>query len=331
VRLNRIVVPVLACAFLAACASDYRAPVVERAVVRPVPPKPAVPAVEQKPESYTVKRGDTLYSIARDNGVDYKELAAWNGISDPSVLNPGTVLRLRPPVATTAGQQPEVRTQAQSEAAGIQVQPILAPGAVEAHSLGGDQRPGAESPRTVVEPKVPVVTEAPRPELLKTTPKATKLPYSEENLALMLRMSPPDAKPEGEAIPGVAAQSDSVDWMWPAKGRVLAGSPKGTNKGVDILGRIGDPVFASASGRVVYSGTGLRGYGKLIIIKHNETYLSTYAHNSNLLVKQGDSVVKGQKIAEIGNTDSPQAKLTFEIRRMGKPVDPLELLPDRHS
>ena len=328
-KLLRTLVPVAACAFLAACASDYRAPVVERAVVRPVPPKPAVPAIEQKPESYTVKRGDTLYSIAKDNGVDYKELAAWNGISDPSVLNPGTVLRLRPPAAT-ARQQPEIRTQAQGEAAGIQVQPILAPGAVEAHSLGGDQRPATESQRAVAEPKAAVI-DAPRPELLKTTPKATKLPYSEENLALMLRLSPPDTKPEGEAIPGAAAQSDSVDWMWPAKGRVLAGSPKGANKGVDILGRIGDPVFASASGRVVYSGTGLRGYGKLIIIKHNETYLSTYAHNSNLLVKQGDSVVKGQKIAEIGNTDSPQVKLTFEIRRMGKPVDPLELLPEHRS
>ena len=323
-RLLRIPVPVLACALLAACASGYRAPVVERPVVRPVPQKPVAAALEQKPESYTVKRGDTLYSIAKDNGVDYKELAAWNGISDPSVLNPGTVLRLRPPSAPPA-QQPEV--------AGVQVQPILVPGSVEAHSLAGDQRPAAEPPRTVAEPKVPaiLVTEAPRPELLKTAPKATKLPYSEENLALMLRLSPPDAKAEGETTAGTAAQSDSVDWMWPAKGRVLAGSAKGTNKGVDILGKIGDPVVASASGRVVYSGTGLRGYGKLIIIKHNETYLSTYAHNSNLLVKQGDSVVRGQKIAEIGNTDSPQVKLTFEIRRMGKPVDPLELLPEHRS
>jgi lipoprotein NlpD len=158
-----------------------------------------------------------------------------------------------------------------------------------------------------------------------------KLPYSEENLALILRLSPPEAKAEAEPAPGAATQPDGVDWMWPATGKVLAGLPKGANKGVDILGKMGDPVFASASGRVVYSGTGLRGYGKLVIIKHNDTYLSTYAHNSNLLVKQGDSVVKGQKIAEIGNTDSPQVKLHFEIRRLGKPVDPLQLLPERRS
>ncbi len=100
---------------------------------------------------------------------------------------------------------------------------------------------------------------------------------------------------------------------------------------MDILGKIGDPVYASAGGRVVYSGTGLRGFGKLVIIKHNQTYLSAYAHNSNIFVKEGQNVGKGQKIAEIGNTDSPQAKLHFEIRRLGKPVDPLKFLPERPS
>jgi lipoprotein NlpD len=119
--------------------------------------------------------------------------------------------------------------------------------------------------------------------------------------------------------------------MWPAAGRVLAGFSKGANKGVDILGKVGDPVFASASGRVLYSGSGVRGYGKLVIIKHNDTYLSAYAHNSNLLVKEGQNVVKGQKIAEIGNTDSPQVKLHFEIRRLGEPVDPMKFLPEHRS
>ena len=323
--LLRVFLPALAGALLTSCASPYRAPVVERNVTRSAPAKPPAAAVEQKAESYTVRRGDTLYSIAKDNGVDYKDLAAWNNLSDPSVLAPGTVLRLRPQPATTSAAQPAVQP-----AAEIQVQPIVAPGAVEARTLGSDTRAQTDAPRQVVEPKAPA-TEAARPDLLKTGPKAMKLPYSEENLALILRLSPPEAQAEAAAAPAAAAQSDSVDWMWPASGRVLAELPKGTNKGLDILGKIGDPVFASASGRVVYSGTGLRGYGKLIIIKHNETYLSTYAHNSNLLVKQGDSVVKGQKIAEIGNTDSPQVKLHFEIRRQGKPVDPLQLLPERRS
>jgi lipoprotein NlpD len=323
------VVPVLACALLAGCASAYRAPVVERNVVRPVPAKPLAPAAVAgpRPESYTVKRGDTLYSIALDNGVDYRELAAWNNISDPSVLKPGAVLRLRPPAAQQI--QPEARAQAQPDA-GVQVQPVVIPGSVEARSLGGDPR-AVESPRAIVEPKVPA-SEAARPELLKTGPKAMKLPYSEENLALILRQSPSEAKVEAPvAPPAAAAESDGVDWMWPATGRVLAGFSKAANKGVDILGKVGDPVFASASGRVLYSGSGVRGYGKLVIIKHNDTYLSAYAHNSNLLVKEGQNVVKGQKIAEIGKTDSPQVKLHFEIRRQGEPVDPMKFLPERRS
>jgi len=331
VRLLSIVVAVLACVLLAACANPYRAPVVERNVVRPVPAKPLAPAAAagQRPESYTVKRGDTLYSIALDNGVDYRELAAWNNISDHSVPKPGAVLRLRP-AAAPQQLQPEARAQAQPDA-GVQVQPIVAPGSVEARSLGGDSRAAAESPRAVVEPKV-TASEATRPELLKTGPKAMKLPYSEDNLALILRQSPPEAKVEPPAAPPpAAAQSDGVDWMWPAAGRVLAGFSKGTNKGVDILGKVGDPVFASASGRVLYSGSGVRGYGKLVIIKHNDTYLSAYAHNSNLLVKEGQNVVKGQKIAEIGNTDSPQVKLHFEIRRQGEPVDPMKFLPEHRS
>ena len=328
-RLPVVFVPALACALMAGCASTFRAPVVERPVTRPPaplfkPPAPAsAPAVSQKPESYTVKRGDTLYSIALDNGLDYRELAAWNNISDPAVLKPGFVLRLRP-VAPS-----EARAQAQPET-GVQVQPIVAPGALEARPQGSEPRGAAEPSRGAVEPR-----EAPRAVGdVKTGPKAMKLPYSEENLALLLRQSPQKPEPKID-VPGqqanAPAETDGVDWMWPASGRVLAGFSKGTNKGVDILGKVGDPVFASASGRVVYSGAGLRGYGKLIIIKHNDTYLSAYAHNSNLLVKEGQSVARGQKIAEIGNSDSPQVKLHFEIRRLGEPVDPLKFLPDRKS
>lgn len=320
-RLLHIALLVPATALLAACASGYRAPVVERNVTRNAPAKPAAPATAQKPDTYTVKRGDTLYSIALDNGVDYRELAAWNALSDPAVVKEGTVLRLRPPAAQQTAQ-PEARPLAQGDT-GVQVRPVVTPGAIEARSLG-DSRPATEQPRAAAE--------APRPELLKTGPKAMKLPYSEENLALLQRQSPADAKVEAAVPPaGAAAETDGVEWMWPASGRVLAGFSKGSNKGVDILGKVGDPVFASASGRVVYSGTGLRGYGKLVIIKHNDTFLSAYAHNSNLLVKEGQSVVRGQKIAEFGNTDSPQVKLHFEIRKQGEPVDPLKFLPERRS
>src|SRR5581483_8045672 len=174
--------------------------------------------------------------------------------------------------------------------------------------------------------------------------------WSEENVASLARgdagaaPAPATAAPKPELakpapVPAPAPQAsqgpddgaDKVDWAWPASGRVLAGFSESSNKGVDIAGKVGDPVYASAGGRVVYSGQGLRGYGKLIIIKHNNTYLSAYAHNNNLLVKEGQNVVRGQKIAEIGSTDASQAKLHFEIRRLGKPIDPVKLLPERPS
>jgi len=321
VKLARIFFVVLAC--VAGCASPYRAPVVERTVARAPAARPALPPAEQRPESYTVKRGDTLYSIALDNGLDYRELAAWNNITDPAAIKAGVVLRMRPPGPAVG--QPGIGTQVQPEAR-VQVQPVTVPGSVEARSLGGDSRAGAEPRAGTEPPRIPG-------DILKTGPKAMKLPYSEENLAMLLRQSPPRPAAVEPVAPHPRAEDgqDTVAWIWPATGRVVAGFSEATNKGVDIIGKVGDPVFASASGRVVYSGIGLRGYGKLVIIKHNQTYLSAYAHNSNLLVKEGQNVVRGQKIAEIGNTDSSQAKLHFEIRRLGKPVDPLKFLPERPS
>jgi lipoprotein NlpD len=119
-----------------------------------------------------------------------------------------------------------------------------------------------------------------------------------------------------------------LEWGMPTSGKVVAGFSESENrKGVDIAGQRGQAVVASAAGKVVYSGSGLRGYGKLIIIKHNKTYLSAYAHNDQILVKEGQNVNKGQKIAEMGNTDAPQVGLHFEIRRLGKPVDPAQYLP----
>jgi lipoprotein NlpD len=121
---------------------------------------------------------------------------------------------------------------------------------------------------------------------------------------------------------------DSLGWIWPASGKVVAGFSESANlKGIDIAGKPGQPIVASAAGRVVYAGTGLRGYGKLIIVKHNNTFLSAYAHNREIEVKEGQQVAKGQKIAEMGDTDADQVMLHFEIRRLGKPVDPTKLLP----
>jgi len=137
---------------------------------------------------------------------------------------------------------------------------------------------------------------------------------------------PPVASPSG---PASSAGDEDVGWIWPAQGSLIAGFDESKNKGLDISGKAGDSVLAAADGRVVYAGAGLRGYGNLIILKHNNTYLTAYAHNRALLVKEDQSVQKGQKIAEMGNSDADRVKLHFEIRRQGKPVDPARYLPTR--
>ncbi|MFD1710951.1 peptidoglycan DD-metalloendopeptidase family protein [Ottowia sp. GY511] len=139
----------------------------------------------------------------------------------------------------------------------------------------------------------------------------------------------PGVSPPSPATPAPSAGADDVDFIWPASGAMITGFDDAKNKGIGIAGKAGDPVLAAADGKVVYAGAGLRGYGNLIILKHNNTFLTAYAHNQTLLVKEDQSVKKGQKIAEMGSTDSDRVKLHFEIRRSGKPVDPARYLPAR--
>ena len=138
--------------------------------------------------------------------------------------------------------------------------------------------------------------------------------------AVAASATPPAAK---------AAPDNDIQWLWPTSGPVLAAFDEVKNKGLDIGGAAGDPVLAAADGRVVYVGAGLRGYGNLIILKHDNVFLTAYAHNQTLLVKEDQSVIKGQKIAEMGNSDADRVKLHFEVRRQGKPVDPVKYLPAR--
>ena len=139
----------------------------------------------------------------------------------------------------------------------------------------------------------------------------------------------PAAAPPVAPAAAVVASEDEIAWIWPSNGALLAGFDEVKNKGLDIGGKAGEPVVASADGKVVYAGAGLRGYGNLIILKHNNVFLTAYAHNQALLVKEDQSVKKGQKIAEMGNSDADRVKLHFEVRRQGKPVDPAKYLPSR--
>ncbi|MEO8342315.1 MAG: peptidoglycan DD-metalloendopeptidase family protein, partial [Gallionella sp.] len=231
----------------------------------------------------------TLYSIAFNYGFDYHELAELNGIRDPHLISIGQEIHLFPGKKTAT------------------------PAVVEAK---------------------PIET------LVKEQPKLVKYPYSEAAMAqidkvqeqgVAVYLSKPETKPDPNTASNDSAEvgeEPALEWSLPAQGKLIGQFSESANrKGVDIAGKLGQPVMASAAGKVVYSGSGLRGYGKLIIIKHNKTYLSAYAHNDKVLVKEGQSVARGQKIAEMGNTDASQVALHFEVRRFGKPVDPAKYLP----
>ncbi|MDI3381143.1 peptidoglycan DD-metalloendopeptidase family protein [Xenophilus aerolatus] len=188
----------------------------------------------------------------------------------------------------------------------------------------------------VIPPAAAVVATAPAtttPAASASTPGTASAPSAAT--APATAASAPAAKPTppvttSSVAPAAAASGDEdVGWIWPAHGSLIAGFDEVKNKGLDISGKAGDAVLAAADGRVVYAGAGLRGYGNLIILKHNNTYLTAYAHNQTLLVKEDQSVQKGQKIAEMGSSDADRVKLHFEIRRQGKPVDPARYLPAR--
>ncbi len=264
-----------------------------------------------KPGYYTVKPGDTLVRIGLDSGHNWRDLARWNRLENPNLIEVGQVIRVAPPVGESvmpraaqgaspvqSAQTPANPTAGASPAAstsGVTTSPVTA-SQLQAQAMGPV---GAASGPTALPPLPPAsAVQAPR------APEAG-----------------------GTATPA----EDEVAWAWPIAGggNLLAGFDEVRNKGLDIGGKAGDPVLAAADGRVVYAGAGLRGYGNLVILKHNNTYLTAYAHNQTLLVKEDQVVRKGQRIAEMGSTDADRVKLHFEIRRQGKPVDPAKLLPPR--
>ena len=314
-------------ATLAACAAKRPAPVTEsrpgQSAAAPVTETTTQPgsmpsaAGEARPVAsgekiHVIQKGDTLISIALANGLDYRELAIWNNIDNPNVIKLGEAVRLTPPGSAAA---------------------VTA-------AAPGQLKPGEPIASPLIITPMPVTgTATGNTERMKTEPLATKVPYSDAAYAKMTAdaaaatAAAPAAAAPATATPVVPAAAgttgDDVNWSWPIqpKGKVIANFTD-ANKGIDISGTKGAPVLASAGGKVVYAGAGLRGYGRLVIIKHNATWLSAYAHNEKILVSEGQDVKKGDKIAEMGNSDADQVKLHFEIRRQGKPVDPMKFLPN---
>jgi len=367
-RPNRLPIPlarraiafVAIAALAAGCATRTPAPVVERAPLPPARPAPSAtaptaapaakaPAAEPdwRPQTYTVKRGDTLYQIALEHGLDYRDLAAWNGLENINVIRVGQALRLTAPGSEAAPAAPGTTTAPLRTAPPLgagDARPV-APASASATAAAVAARPGEgtnkTSPRAIKEPwseqamrdvarngggvDAPVVASAePAPRPVPPSPSATP------TTAPVAGTAAPAATPATPPPPVGTSPGDDegLDWVWPAKGKLIAQfSENASLKGIDIAGASGDAVLASAPGKVVYAGTGLRGYGKLVIVKHNATYLTAYAHNREILVKEGQAVTRGQKIAEMGQTDADRVKLHFEIRRLGKPMDPLRYLP----
>jgi lipoprotein NlpD len=255
-----------------------------------------------KPGYYTVRPGDTLIRIGLEAGQSFRDIARWNGMDNPNIIEVGQVLRIIPPGTAAVAAAPL---------------PATAPAPVPAPATDGVVTRPVNTPAPVAAGSVPPLgtrTASVTPSVTPT-PTATPAPVAAAPL-------PPASSPSDE----------DVQWIWPITGgasNVVATFDEVKNKGVGIGGKLGDPVLAAGDGRVVYAGAGLRGYGNLVILKHNNTYLSAYAHNQTLLVKEDQTVRKGQKIAEMGNSDADRTKLHFEIRRQGKPVDPMRFLPAR--
>jgi lipoprotein NlpD len=288
---------------LAACGTSVsRAPVEERHTTKPpgVMMDPNTISVKQQPGFenagkagyYAVKPGESLIRVGLETGQNWKDIARWNNLEAPYPIQVGQVLRVVPPTAATAG--------AASAAAAADV------------TVAGAAAPGG------------VVT---RPIAAASVASVNVMPGQASSAAKPAASAPAAAATAEAAATGVDEQ---LGWIWPVNGgQILTSFDEVKNKGLDLSGSAGHPVLAAADGRVVYVGAGLRGYGNLIILKHNSTYLTAYAHNQSLLVKEDQSVRKGQKIAEMGSSDADRVKLHFEVRRQGKPVDPAKYLPVR--
>jgi len=278
-----VLLALLSAMVLSGCANKNRpAPVEDRSPNATKAPAKMIAGADNsgKPGYYSVKSGDTLIRIGMDNGQSWRDIARWNNIENPNLIETGQVLRVTPP-----------------EEAGVVVRPVSSTNVVTSPAPAS----AASAPATA------------------TNTAAVRPPAS--------AASPPNSSTPANNLANTDSAEETVSFQWPTRGNVLAGFDEVKNKGIDISGKAGDPVLAAADGKVVYAGSGLRGYGNLVILKHNNTYLTAYAHNQSLLVKEDQAIKRGQKIAEMGNSDADQVKLHFEIRRQGKPVDPAKYLP----
>lgn len=274
---------------------------------------------------YLVKKGDTLYSIALDHGLDYRDVVAWNQLENVNLIKVDQLLRVAP-------SEDDVQVAV--------AKPVTSSGSIETKSASNVAGMNTTDPHTT--------------ESFKRAPKGGKVVFSANALARAqsnaavnvtddaasntskpttnIPVASVTTEPKVAEVPATTekpALSADIGWAWPTNGKMLAPFAEGSSKGIDLAGKLGDPVHAAADGVVSYAGAGLRGYGNLVVLRHNATWLSVYAHNSKILVKEKQAVKRGQTIAEVGSSDAESPRLHFEIRQQGKSVDPQKILPVR--
>ena len=394
-RMTRTVFALLLCFPLLAltgCSPSYvPAPVVDLDAAQKeakVPPKPEpepqpapepkrrpAPVVEARPEFYDVKSGDTLAAIALNFGLSHRDIALWNGMTNPDILRVGERLRLTPPenqpVATAVGGKKEQLSLTETGASGASGETTLTPLTPKAPDDGSGNQGGEGGnvlrPQTTIAGRTgAALTEGGADSnpgwsggggFVKTGPLAEGFVYSKRKLQEMraewdsrnaaapqtaaLAPSPtpaPAPAPStnetrgtgtgGGGGPEAVRRAFGIEWSWPARGGLLSGFSD-SSRGWDISGEAGDPIYSAADGKVIYAGSGIKGFGRLVIVKHDNDYLSAYAHNRRILMKEGAQVRRGDLIAEMGDSGAERTKLHFEIRKAGKPTDPVEFLPER--
>ena len=266
---------------------------------------------------YTVRPGDTLRRIALQFGQDWHDLVRWNSLSDPNVIEVGQVLRVLPPKRGGVAS-------ATVPLASSTSQPMTGGSVVQAYPLA----PVASAPPATTESQPETGTrKLNAPVAPASSGVAPVAPASSAGVAPAAATTA--APVASQSAPKATAETGGLTWSWPVLGKLIQSYNGSSSKGIDIAGHLGEPIYAAASGKVVYAGNELRGFGNLIIIKHNSDYISVYAHNEKLLVKDGQAVTRGQRIALMGSSDAPRVELHMEIRLRGKPIDPLQVLPAR--
>lgn len=304
---------------LAACSSRYQAPVDQA----------GEPLFLNAGRKHLVNQGETLYAVAWMYDLDFAALARANNLSEPYNLTPGQQLlvdlRTQSNGGAATAAAPATSRAATGNSAVTAVNPVAVGGTTRRSTLPTSERPA----RTTLPPSGGAAT-APAPAATPPAVATTTPPPAANPPAATSTARTPAATPPASAG-SAAASTGEVSWAWPHRGNIIGrfADSAADNKGIDIAGNAGDAILAAADGEVVYAGSGLLRYGNLIIIKHNDRYLSAYAHNKTLVVGEKDRVTKGQKIAELGSSGIDRNMLHFEIRVDGKPSDPMQFLPPR--